>query len=184
MTDQTPLRDRIAAALYERERPPREPHWNKAFPADREVFEAMADAVLAGVPVLADRTAVLREAADEIAGIDFHPNARARSLDVAAGLARRLRRMADETAATETQAHPPLHQWRVEILDGDEWMPASGLRRDRSQAAEQLRMSSERRPLWNDGTRVQRRLVRETTTYTVEDETGHAAGARQDGAQP
>ncbi|MFJ5915006.1 hypothetical protein ACIQFW_04305 [Streptomyces ardesiacus] len=79
-----------------------------------------------------------------------------------------VRRVADETAATETQAHEPLHQWRVEILDGDEWMPASGLRRDRSQAAEQLRMSSERRPLWKDGTQVQRRLVRETTTYTVE----------------
>ncbi|MFG6295544.1 hypothetical protein, partial [Streptomyces rochei] len=34
----------------------------------------------------------------------FHPNARARSLDIAAGLARRLRRRADETATTETQA--------------------------------------------------------------------------------
>ncbi|MFF2964277.1 hypothetical protein ACFVT1_36545 [Streptomyces sp. NPDC057963] len=44
----------------------------------------------------AHRAAVLREAADEIAGIDFHPNAVARSLDIAAGLACRLRRMADE----------------------------------------------------------------------------------------
>ncbi|MFD5220289.1 hypothetical protein ACFWMH_21895 [Streptomyces tendae] len=51
----------------------------------------------------ADRAAVLREAADEIAGIDFHPNARARSLDIAAGLARRLRRMADETQPAETE---------------------------------------------------------------------------------
>ena len=45
MTDQ-PLRDRIAAALYERERPPRDPHWPNAYAMDREVFEAMADAVL------------------------------------------------------------------------------------------------------------------------------------------
>lgn len=52
-----------------------------------------------------DRAAILREIADEIAGIDFHPNARARSLDIAAGFARRLRRMADETATTETQAN-------------------------------------------------------------------------------
>ncbi|WP_370667068.1 hypothetical protein [Streptomyces sp. IBSBF 2507] len=95
-------------------------------------------------------------------------------------IAERLRRMADETPAAETEAHEPLHQWRVEILDGDEWMPASGLRRDRAQAVDQLQMSSAKRPLWNDGTKVQRRLVRETTTYTVEQS---AAGARQDGAQ-
>lgn len=48
--DQAALRDRIAAALYERERPPRGPHWPDAYPADREVFEAMADAVLAVLP--------------------------------------------------------------------------------------------------------------------------------------
>jgi hypothetical protein len=43
----SPLRDQIAAALYERERPPRDPAWPEAYAADREVFEAMADAVLA-----------------------------------------------------------------------------------------------------------------------------------------
>lgn len=48
--DRDALRQRIAAALYERERPPRDPHWPKAFAADREVFEAMADAVLAVLP--------------------------------------------------------------------------------------------------------------------------------------
>lgn len=52
MTDQ--IRDRIAAALYERERPPRDPHWVDAYPVDREVFEAMADAVVAA---LGDATA-------------------------------------------------------------------------------------------------------------------------------
>jgi hypothetical protein len=41
-----PLRDQVAAALYERERPPRDPHWPDVYPADREVFEAMADVVL------------------------------------------------------------------------------------------------------------------------------------------
>jgi hypothetical protein len=40
------LRDRIAAALYERERPPRDPHWADVYAMDREVFEAMADAAL------------------------------------------------------------------------------------------------------------------------------------------
>lgn len=52
------LRDPIAAALYERERPPRDPHWADAYPADREVFESMADAVLAS---LQPRLAALAE---------------------------------------------------------------------------------------------------------------------------
>ncbi len=55
--DQTALRDRIAAVLYERERPPRDPHWAEALPVDREVFEAMADAVLAVLPATTDQTA-------------------------------------------------------------------------------------------------------------------------------
>lgn len=59
--DRAALRQRIAAALYERERPPRDPHWPDAYAADREVFEAMADAVLA---VLPDPTE-LRRVADE-----------------------------------------------------------------------------------------------------------------------
>ncbi|MEV3947003.1 hypothetical protein AB0K57_04975 [Streptomyces halstedii] len=64
---------------------------------------AVADSEIAAAhaapPAPADRAAVLREAADEIAGIDFHPNARARSLDIATGLAHRLRRLAGEAAA-------------------------------------------------------------------------------------
>lgn len=40
------LRDRLAEALYERERPPRDPAWADAYAMDREVFEPMADAVL------------------------------------------------------------------------------------------------------------------------------------------
>ncbi|MBK3631591.1 hypothetical protein JHN52_01170 [Streptomyces sp. MBT97] len=43
------LRDQIAAALYERERPPQDPAWPDAYAADREVFGAMADTVLAVV---------------------------------------------------------------------------------------------------------------------------------------
>ena len=61
MTDQTgaapdsPLREQIAAALYERERPPRDPAWADAYAMDREVFEPMADAVLAVVQPHVDR---------------------------------------------------------------------------------------------------------------------------------
>ncbi|MFF9197310.1 hypothetical protein ACF09L_19090 [Streptomyces sp. NPDC014779] len=40
------------------------------------------------------RAAILNSAADEIAGIDFHPNAKAQCLELAQGFARRLRRLA------------------------------------------------------------------------------------------
>lgn len=46
----------------------------------------------------------IRAAADEIAGIDFHPKAHARALDLATGLVRRLRRLADEAQQPETEA--------------------------------------------------------------------------------
>lgn len=55
-TQAAALRDRIAAALYKREHVPGEPDWEHAYPADREVFEAMADAVLAVLPEPTDRT--------------------------------------------------------------------------------------------------------------------------------
>lgn len=48
----------------------------------------------------------LRAAADEIAGIDFHPNARARSLDIATGLVRRLRQLADEAQQPTSCGRP------------------------------------------------------------------------------
>ena len=70
--------------------------------------------------------------------------------------------------APEPQAHPPVHRWRVEVLDGDEWMPAGGLH-DRARALQLLDNARRSRPAWVDGTPVQRRLVRETTTWTVED---------------
>lgn len=53
------LRNQIAAALYNRERPPRDPAWAEAYAADREVFEAMADAVLPVILPAARITATL-----------------------------------------------------------------------------------------------------------------------------
>ncbi|MFJ8146594.1 hypothetical protein ACIQ6R_16205 [Streptomyces sp. NPDC096048] len=149
MTDQTtPLRDRIAATLYAHSHP----GWAISFPdldqEQRDTYLARAEAVLAVLPAPADQAAILREAADEIAGIDFHPNARARSLDIAAGLARRLRRMADETATTETEPvadltsgtrqcghddyHDP-HEWADQPqiwCPGYSTEPAAGARQD------------------------------------------------------
>jgi hypothetical protein len=70
----------------------------------------------------------------------------------------------------EAEAHLPVHRWRVEHIDGGNgWVPASGTKTDRDEALAQLRANETNRPTWVDGTPVQRRLVRETTTYTVED---------------
>lgn len=58
------LRDLITAALYERERPPNDPHWPDAYPMDREVFEPMADAVLAVILPATRITAALARMSD------------------------------------------------------------------------------------------------------------------------
>lgn len=59
------LRDRVAEALYERERPPRDPHWPDVYACDREVFEAQPDAVLSVLPP-DGRVGVLLWAADAL----------------------------------------------------------------------------------------------------------------------
>ncbi|MEU3826493.1 hypothetical protein AB0F36_14410 [Streptomyces sp. NPDC029080] len=70
----------------------------------------------------ASLAAGLRAAADEIAGIDFHPNARARSLDIADGLARRLLRMADELQTA------PAKDARRQVCGAREPEPRTGTR--------------------------------------------------------
>ena len=67
------------------------------------------------------------------------------------------------------EAQPPRHRWYVETLDGtaDQWAPGMRLL-DRQQAATRLRDLTEHHPRWRDGTTVKRRVVRETTSYTVE----------------
>ncbi|CAL9369780.1 hypothetical protein [Streptomyces sp. enrichment culture] len=150
--DVAALRDRVAGALYERERPGNDPHWPAAYAADREVFEAMADAVLPAVlPVAApaaprETAAAILAVVETALGDTLTPDARAEALagiaavlpattrhdteiraaalreaadfvgnddDCGCGgcdscvpnkLAAELRRMADGTAATETQA--------------------------------------------------------------------------------
>lgn len=70
---------------------------------------------------------------------------------------------------TPAEAHPPSHRWYVETRDGlaDEW--SGGIRyRSRDEAAARLHALNAAHPLWRDGTPVQRRLTRETTSYTVE----------------
>lgn len=71
----------------------------------------------------------------------------------------------DEKPVLPGEAHPPTHHWYVEVLDGDHWVPNSGVFNTRSLAEERLRAQPAK---WADGTPVLLRLVRETTSYTAE----------------
>ncbi|WP_416520082.1 hypothetical protein [Streptomyces achromogenes] len=107
-TDRDTLRERIARAIYSSDWPCGT--WEMRPEEEHATYLRNADAVLAVLPAPDQQTsfaAGLRAAADEIAGIDFHPNARARSLDIADGLYRRLRRMADELQPPPVKAAGP-----------------------------------------------------------------------------
>ncbi|WP_435595898.1 hypothetical protein [Streptomyces albogriseolus] len=174
-TNQAALRDRIAQAIEDA---------FQDYSAEGHGLPAsdMADAVLAVLPEVAYRDAVLREAADRIDNEEL-PHDYVDMFDNGARWAARLlRRMADETA---TEHRPAVSRWRVETLDNlaNEWAPGTGWP-VRALAVERFDAMNAQAPRWKDGTPVTRRLVRETTTYTVEAETGPAAGARQDEPAP
>ncbi|MGW3383325.1 hypothetical protein ACWDCO_24455 [Streptomyces albogriseolus] len=177
-TDRAALRERIAAAIYERNNPGYQ--WADAHPDDRLAYGFDADAVLAVLPTT-DRTAVLREADWIVEHCPDHGCVEPSTEVCHCEIADRLRRMADETA---TEHRPAVSRWRVETLDNlaNEWAPGTGWP-VRALAVERFELMNAQAPRWKDGTPVTRRLVRETTTYTVEAETGPAAGARQDGAE-
>lgn len=88
-------------------------------------------------------------------------------------------RVAAETPPAETEAQPPLCRWRVETRDGlaDQWAPGSPYL-SRQQAVERYEALSQHHPAWRDGTPVERRITRETTTYTVEEPDGSAVVAQ------
>ncbi|WP_046248100.1 hypothetical protein [Streptomyces sp. MBT28] len=104
MTDQTtPLRDRIARAIYGAHS-----HidvWDQADARTRAVVYAEADAVLAVLPAPADQAAVLGEAADhaEIVALRLRLKHDYGAANGAFEVMAELRRMADETATTETR---------------------------------------------------------------------------------
>ncbi|MGW6395431.1 hypothetical protein ACWFR1_34185 [Streptomyces sp. NPDC055103] len=67
--------------------------------------------------------------------------------------------------AHDTEARPPQTRWHVEGYDADEWNPCTGYQRDREAALSGREGLKRRYP------DMPTRLVRETTTWTVEDET-------------
>ncbi|WP_326811664.1 hypothetical protein [Streptomyces scopuliridis] len=78
------------------------------------------------------------------------------------------------------EAHPAEQSWAAELYDplADEWVPGTRyLVRDR--AVNHLAHASAVGPTWKDGTPTQHRLVRATTTYTVEPGPVSEDGAQQ-----
>ncbi|MEV5862347.1 hypothetical protein AB0L83_21865 [Streptomyces sp. NPDC052071] len=76
---------------------------------------------------------------------------------------------AQQPAPAETEAHPAEHTWAAELRDplANEWIPGTRyLVRDR--AVNALAHARKVAAKWKDGTPTERRLVRATTTYTVE----------------
>ena len=145
----------------------------------------IADAVLAVLPAPVDRAAALTEAERTMLAYALD-QAQERiwseggftAEDQAAVTS--LRRLVAETATgpaaeahTDTQddggAHEPLHRWRVEILDGKTWISDSRTFGARSVAQDRYRAATENAPAWADGQPMRRRLVRETTTFAVEE---------------
>jgi hypothetical protein len=81
------------------------------------------------------------------------------------------------------EAHPPHHRWYVETRDGlvDQWAP--GMRfTDHAEAITRHQILDQHHPTWKDGTPVERRLVRETTSYTVEQPAVVPGGAGEEPA--
>jgi hypothetical protein len=127
------------------------------------------------------RAAVLREAAD---GFDRHAKqildgVGDKAVFVAKALrdqaavwseaAETLRRMAGE--AQPSEAHPAERKWAAELYDplAEQWVPGTRYA-DRDRAVNALAHGKRVGPAWKDGTPTERRLVRATTTYTVEAE--------------
>ena len=159
------LRDRIRRAVCEAE----------GFAWDTDMLEPdeygeVADAVMAVLPTGGDRAAVLREAADDLTALAAPDSERGAGVRWAADHLRHKADQAQQNVGGE--AHPAQHRWAAELHDplADEWIPGTRyLLRDR--AVNDLEHARKIAPKWKDGTPTERRLVRETTTYTVEQPT-------------
>jgi len=114
----------------------------------------------------ADLPAVLREAADDLTALAAPDSERGAGVRWAAD---HLRHKADQAQQHTGEAHPAEHTWAAELHDplADEWIPG---RRyvTRARAVNDLEHARKIAPKWKDGAPTERRLVRATTTYTVE----------------
>ncbi|GHC28822.1 MULTISPECIES: hypothetical protein [Streptomyces rochei group] len=210
-----PLRDRIAEALVSWTYRGKDPEHGGILETVRANAYSRADAVLAVLPAAAghdtdDVAARTLASLERVTERARRAEARVRELEQQAATG--TRRMADETATTETQAGAPGRRQTVEYFvqsqqpDGT-WESASSFSTDLDFAAARLAARREKMP------DLTLRLAERTTTVAVRalpdclscrhwscdgtgecgalldawqrcDCTGPAAGARQDGAQP
>jgi hypothetical protein len=167
--DRTALRDRIAMAIEDA--PYRHDGTRRAW--------QLADAVLAVLPAPVDRTAILREAADtadRLMDERYGPDC---SYAIGGGdVARELRRMAGEAQQPETQAeaHPPTVTWEIESPRRGTWASWGTTYDEHDWARERFEDAIGHVPA------RQFRLVRATTTYTVEAEHQPAVARQADAA--
>jgi hypothetical protein len=172
--DQTALRDRIAAAIWERQNPGR--RWADCEYRWRADAEADADAVLAVLPAPADRTAILREAAVERVRSVLESEAVVgrsaldyRGLITSALMADDVSgpsRVAGEAQQPETQARRDVGRETVEYFiqaqqDDGTWEDASSFMDALDWAAERLAVKRVKYPDFSW------RMAERTTTVTV-----------------
>ncbi|MET9923443.1 MULTISPECIES: hypothetical protein [unclassified Streptomyces] len=144
--------------------------------SEKDGARLRAEMATAAPPAPADRAATrdrLRQAICEASGFDWDPDVLEPDeygehadavLAVLAGEA-----AAGAHQTTEGEARPAEHSWAAELHDplADEWVPF-GSSNVRATAVHSLERGRRLAPVWADGTPTERRLVRATTTYTVE----------------
>ncbi|MEU2403365.1 hypothetical protein ABZ609_03430 [Streptomyces rubiginosohelvolus] len=181
VVDRAPLRDRIRRAICEASGFT----WLPDELMEPDEYGPLADAVLAVLageaaagahhPVTtADKAAVLGMTPTEYRQHSHNTavqQIRSASRGLFAGTAIQVWDALEQTAEGDTEAHPAEHHWAAELRDpiADEWVPF-GSSNVRDTAVHCLAQARKVAPLWKDGTPTERRLVRATTTYTVEPE--------------
>ncbi|MET8585782.1 hypothetical protein ABZX39_33665 [Streptomyces collinus] len=165
-TSRADLRDRVADAIarvdagsWGTEVKSMHPYWQKG-------YRAYADAVLTELRRLAGEAHDTGTQQPGLRGLLEHVGIDTTGRDITVD-----GKVVDAGAQQQdkAEAHPPLHAWRVETRDplANEWAPGSHFA-SRPHAVERYETANSTAPLWRDGTPVERRIVRETTTYTVE----------------
>ena len=183
-TDQAALRDRIADVLASADGWKWVTDLDKARSSTYRSYQSRADAVLALLPApeLAASTAPLAAGFPLVKG-NCPACRRAGLFPGTGGYPTCSNADCPEPDAATTvleqyanEARPPQHSWRVETHDpiANQWAPGSHFLR-REAAVERYDTATSTAPVWTDGRPVERRIVRETTTYTVDTQnTPHA----------
>ena len=184
-TDRTALRDHIAEALIAWTYRGKNPEHGGILETVRANAYSRADAVLAVLPEPADRAAVLAEAIGALeaerdatdVNVAVYPRYDAKGRMVLESAISVLRRLADGSAGrvTDDTQHetlrPATTEWTFEACydaDNDKWHGIGGTYSAYAEAKDASKSRAE-----NDSDHVKHfkfRLVRATTTYTVEDE--------------